>query len=112
MSATATSSIARTMLPKAVERALRHWLFDFGHEDVAIRPNAERVPDIYHLPELRRVVLAKAAIAPARPDAAGDGEIRTLRELARQYGADAWEAYVIVRSNYHPSAILWRKVAT
>jgi hypothetical protein len=111
MSATTTPSFAQTMLMKAAERALRNWLFELGRADAVIQANAGGLPDTYHLAEVRRVVVARAAVAPAVPDGAGAGEIRRLCELARQCGADAWEAYVVLRSNYHPSAILWRKVA-
>jgi hypothetical protein len=105
-----SGSITNAMLAAAALRALRHWLFELGHKNATIGSATAGLPDVYHLLNVGRVVHVKTAITPSYPESLTRTEIRALRGLARRLDARAWEAQVILRPNYHPSAILWRDV--
>ena len=101
-----SASITSAMLAGAAMRALRHWLFELGHENATIGATTAGLPGVYHLLNVGRLVHVRTAIAPSYPDRLTMNEIRTLRGLARRLDAGAWEAHVIVRPNFHPSAIV------
>jgi hypothetical protein len=105
-----SANITHTMLAGAALRALRQWLFELGHENPTIGSAVGGLPEVYHLLDIARVVHVRSAIAPSHPECLSEREVRALRESARRLGAGAWEARVIVRPNFHPSAILWRHV--
>lgn len=100
-------TITHAMLAAAAVRALRNWLGERGHPEAVIAAPDGR-SEVYHLPGVGRLVQVRAAIGPMHPLPLSGAEIRTLRALAGRLDASAWEAHVITRSNYHPSAILWR----
>jgi hypothetical protein len=52
----------------------------------------------------------RAAIAPSYPQYLSALERRALRALGGRLGARPWEAHVIVRPNFHASAIIWHNV--
>jgi hypothetical protein len=101
-------TLTYTMLTLAAMQALRHWLFELGHDEEPVAPAEGALRGVYYLPSVRRLVHVRAAIAPSQPERLTAAEIRALHRLAPRFGARAWEAHVIVRSNYHPSAIIWR----
>ena len=99
--------LTHSMLARAAVRALRQWLFELGHESATIGSTAGGLPGVYHLLNLGRLVQVRAAIAPSYPEGLSAGDVRVLRRLSRRLDARAWEAQVIVRPNFLPSAILW-----
>jgi hypothetical protein len=103
-----SASMTEAMLVWAVEKALRQWLFELGHESATIGLAAGGMAGVYHLLDVGRVVQVRAAIAPSYPESLSASEIRALRRLARRLHARAWEAQIVLRPNFHPSAILWR----
>lgn len=107
-----SSSLTQAMLVWAAGRALRQWLFELGHENPTVRSAAGGLRDVYHLLNVGRLVHVRAAIAPSYPESLSASEIRALRRLARRLHARAWEAQIILRRNFHPSAILWRDLGT
>lgn len=98
------------MLAGAALRALRHWLFELGHENPTIGAAAGGLPQVYYLLNVGRIVHVRTAVAPSYPERLTTSEIRRLRRLAQRLDARAWEAQIIVRTNFHPSAIIWRNV--
>ena len=103
-----SAGTGKTILAGAALRALRHWLFELGHENATIASGPEGLSDVYHLLDVGRLVQVRTAIAPCYPEGLSRGEIRVLRRIARRLGANAWEAQIIVRPNFQASAILWR----
>jgi hypothetical protein len=100
--------IESAMLASAALRALRRWLFELGHENATVGSAAGGMRDVYHLLNVGRLVQVKAAVSPSFPQSLSADEIHALRRLARRRDALAWEARIIVRSNFHAAAILWR----
>lgn len=102
-------TLTQAMLAGAAVRALRHWLFELGHENAAIRP---ATGGVYHLVDVGRLVQVKTAITPSHPPCLSTSELRALQGLAQSLNVRAWEAQIIVRPNFHPAAIIWRDVET
>jgi hypothetical protein len=103
-----SASLGNVMLAGAALRALREWLFELGHESATIASAPGGLRDVYYLLDVGRLVQVRAAIAPSYPEGLSGSEIRALRSLARRLDARAWEAQIIVRPNFQPSAIIWR----
>lgn len=101
-------TITHAMFATAAMRALRDWLFELGHDDGPVAAADGPLCGVYYLPSVRRLVHVKTAMAPSHPESVTAAEIRALLRLAPRLGARAWEAHVIVRRNFHPSAIIWR----
>lgn len=98
------------MFATAAVRALRHWLFELGHGDGPVAAAEGALRGVFYLPSVRRLVHVKTAMAPSHPERLSAAEVRALRRVARRLDARAWEAHVIVRRNFHPSAIIWRQL--
>jgi hypothetical protein len=106
-----TSSFKSLLLTRATENALQQWLREHGLDRATIRAGIGGLAALYHLVEMRRLVLVTAAVTHDHPQCVAAGEIRGLHEHAQRLGAQAWHAHVIVRRNFQPSAIIWRSVA-
>jgi hypothetical protein len=111
---TAWSSMTRTLnevlVLDAARRALRTWLSDVGRDGCAIDEPSSHF-GTFHLRDLQRVVCAKGAVAPGHPPFVSAREAALLLELAKRLGAQAWEARVLLRPNYHPQAVIWRSLS-
>jgi hypothetical protein len=100
-------TLNEVLLFESARRALRNWLLDLGRDSAMLR---EQTAGIYFLGDMQRLVQAKAAIAPHHPASLSRAEEEALRDLAKRLEAEAWEARIILRANYHPQAILWRRL--
>jgi hypothetical protein len=62
---------------------------------------------------LREIGRAGSAIReaiPAHPRFVDSAEAAFVSTLAERVGAQAWEARIVLRPNYQPQAIIWRRL--
>jgi hypothetical protein len=103
-----TRPLDEVLLRNACKRTLRNWLIDLGRDHASLREHT--IAGIYFLADARRLVHARAALAPRYPASLDQAEADILCDLARRLEVQAWEARIVLRANYHAQAILWRRL--
>lgn len=101
-----TSSFRSLLLTRAMENALRQWLREHGLDRATIRAGIGGLEALYHLVEMRRLVLVTAAVTPDHPERVAVGDIYRLHEHAQHKRGMRMSSYIETSSRARSSGAM------